>query len=510
MQILSRKVTLTFRLRGGHGLATFFQTVIELRFFSQQFRDPKESFGMNEFYKLNRRKLLRNSALGFGYVALADMLAGGRKILAAPGALAPKPPHHAPKAKRVIFIFLEGAPSHLETFEYKPKLYEVDGQFETQTGGSGNPLKYLAPQWKFQQYGENGHWFSDLIPNIARHSDKWTIIRTNTTDIPNHPQAVLQLHTGSHRFTRPSMGAWVTYGLGTENQELPGFIAINPLARRGGVQNYSNAFLPPAFQATRLSGEGQDMAKATLNHITNTQLSVDVQKRQLQLVGDLHGERAIRGVTSADPDLDGIIGSYELAFKMQQAVPQLLDLNSESKETLELYGIGKSATDNFGRQCLLARRFAEAGVRFIEICDPNWDHHTNLRAGMVERTTAIDQPVGALMTDLERRGLLKDTLVVLGGEFGRTATAQGTDGRDHSVASFPTLLAGAGVKPGISYGLTDEFGIQCLEKKSHIYDLQATILHILGLDHEALTFEYGGRPFRLTDVFGHVLNEIVA
>lgn len=465
---------------------------------------------MNEFESFTRRSALKNSAMGFGYMALANILAGNRQSHAAQSALAPKEPHHAPRAKRVIFIFLEGAPSHLETFEYKPKLYEVDGQFQTVTGGSGNPLKFLAPQWKFKQYGESGQWFSDLLPSVAQHADKWAIIRTNTTDIPNHPQAVLQLHTGSHRFTRPSMGSWVTYGLGTENQDLPGFIAISPLARRGGVQNYSNAFLPPAFQATRLGGEGQDMSKAMLSHITNTKLSTDVQKRQLQLVNGLHAERPIRGVTSADPELDGIIGSYELAFKMQQAVPTLMDLSSEPKETLELYGIGKSTTDNFGRQCLLARRYAEAGVRFIEICDPNWDHHTNLRNGMVERTTAIDKPVGALMTDLERRGLLKDTLVVFGGEFGRTATAQGTDGRDHSILSFPTLLAGAGVKPGISYGVTDEFGIHPLEKKTHIYDLQATILHILGLNHEQLTFEYGGRPFRLTDVYGNVLHEILS
>ena len=465
---------------------------------------------MNVFSRFDRRRLLKNSAMGFGYLALADLLTGGGKAVAAPRALAPKEPHHPPKAKRAIFIFLEGAPSHLETFEYKPKLYEYDGKNETTTGGTGNPLKYLAPQWKFQQYGETGRWFSDLIPNIAKHADKWTIIRTNTTDIPNHPQAVLQLHTGSFRFTRPSIGAWITYGLGTENQDLPGFIAINPLARRGGVQNYGNAFLPPAFQATRISGEGQDMAKAALNHITNTRLSLDVQMQQLELVNDLHHQRPIRGLTSTDPELDGIIESYELAFKMQQAVPEIMKLETESKETLDAYGIGKSATDNFARQCLMARRYAEAGVRFIEICDPNWDHHTNLRAGMVERTTAVDQPIGALLTDLEQRGLLKDTLVVLGGEFGRSATAQGTDGRDHSIASFPTLLAGAGVKAGNDYGLTDEFGVQCLEKKTHIYDLQATILHILGLDHEALTFEYGGRPFRLTDVFGHVLSEIVA
>lgn len=464
---------------------------------------------MNPVYELSRRNWLKTSACGFGYAALANMLATTPRSARA-GGLAQKQPHFEPKAKRVIFIFLEGAPSHLETFEYKPKLYEYDGKFETTTGGTGNPLKYLAPQWQFKQYGQAGHWFSDLIPYVAQHADKWTVVRTMTTDIPNHPQAVLQLHTGSHRFTRPSMGAWVLYGLGTENQELPGFLSINPLARRGGVQNYSNAFLPPSTQATRIGGEGQDMAKARLSHITNTQLSIEVQQRQLELLGRLHEDRTHRGVGSTDAELDGIISSYELAFKMQQSVPSLMDLSTETQETLELYGVGKAATDNFARQCLLARRFSEAGVRFIEICDPNWDHHTNLRNGMVERTTAIDQPVGALMTDLERRGLLKDTLVVFGGEFGRTATAQGSDGRDHSIKSFPILFAGAGIRPGLSYGVSDEFGIESVEKKSHIYDLQATILHLLGLDHEQLTFEYGGRPFRLTDVFGNVLEEILA
>jgi len=455
----------------------------------------------------SRRDWLKSSACGFGYLAFANMLASQN---ARAGSLAEKKPHHAPRAKRVIFVFLQGAPSHLETFEYKPKLFEDDGKLETTTGGTGNPRKYLAPQWKFQQYGETGHWFSDLIPHVAKHADKWSIVRTLTTDIPNHPQAVLQLHTGSHRFTRPSMGSWVLYGLGTENQELPGFIAINPLARVGGVQNYSNAFLPAAFQATRLGSEGQDIAKASLSHITNTELSGAIQRRQLDLLGGLHSGRALRGETPADPELDSIVDSYELAFRMQQSVPGLLDLATESKETLDLYGIGKPITDNFGRQCLLARRFAEAGVRFIEVCDPGWDHHTNLRAGMVERTSAIDQPVGALMTDLARRGLLKDTLVVFGGEFGRTATAQGTDGRDHNVHSFPMLLAGAGIKAGVSYGVTDDYGVHCVDKKSHIYDLQATILHLLGLNHEELTYEYGGRPFRLTDVFGNVLHDVLA
>lgn len=462
---------------------------------------------MSALVSTNRRLWLQSTACGFGYLALRHLL--GQTNTAVAGPLAERTPHFTPVAKRVIFVFLQGAPSHLETYEYKPRLYEDDGKFETITGGGGNPRKFLAPQWNFQQYGQTGRWFSDLIPGIASHADLWTIVRTLRTDIPNHPQAVLQLHTGSHRFTRPSIGSWVLYGLGTENQELPGFIAINPLARVGGLQNYSNAFLPAAFQATRIGSEGQDLATAKLAHLANDRLGPDVQRRQLNLLNSLHGDRARRGSSEIDPQLNSIIDSYELAFRMQQAVPKLMDLGTETKETLDLYGVGQPITDNFARQCLLARKFSEAGVRFVEICDPGWDHHTNLRAGMVERTSAVDRPVAALMTDLQRRGLLKDTLVIVGGEFGRTATAQGTDGRDHSVTSFPMLLAGAGLKPGFDYGVTDDHGVHCVDKPSHIYDLQATILHLLGLDHEQLTFTYGGRPFRLTDVFGNVLEDIL-
>lgn len=456
----------------------------------------------------HRRQWLRTTACGFGYLALRHLLA--QTNLASAGPLAERKPHFTPLAKRVIFVFLQGAPSHLETFEYKPRLWEDDGKFETLTGGAGNPRKFLAPQWDFQQHGQTGRWFSDLIPGIASHADLWTIVRTLKTDIPNHPQAVLQLHTGSHRFTRPSIGSWVLYGLGTENQELPGFIAINPLARVGGLQNYSNAFLPAAFQATRIGSEGQDLATAKLAHLANDRLGPEVQRRQLALLNTLHADRPRRGTSEIDPQLNSIIDSYELAFRMQQAVPQLMDLGTETRETLDLYGVGNPITDNFARQCLMARKFSEAGVRFVEICDPGWDHHTNLRAGMVERTSAVDRPIAALMTDLQRRGLLRDTLVIVGGEFGRTATAQGTDGRDHSVTSFPMLLAGAGLKPGVDYGVTDDHGVHCVEKPSHIYDLQATILHLLGLDHEQLTFTYGGRPFRLTDVFGNVLEDILA
>jgi hypothetical protein len=463
---------------------------------------------MSSNFNTTRRDWLRTSACGFGYLALANMLPGAREAVAGP--LATREPHFAPKAKRVIFVFLQGAPSHLDLVDYKPKLQADDGKPESNTADTGNPRKYLGSPWKFSQHGQSGQWFSELLPNVAKHADRWCVVKSLTTDIPNHPQAVLQLHTGSHRFTRPSMGSWVLYGLGTENQELPGFISINPLSRVGGVQNYGNAFLPAAFQATRIGAEGRDISTAKLNHISNAEINSSEQRRQLQLLSRLHANRERTTPVSDDTELDSVIESYELAFRMQDSVPRLLDLASESADTLSSYGIGNKVTDGFGRQCLMARRFAEAGVRFIEVTHTGWDHHNNLRQQMTGRTAEIDQPIAALITDLAQRGLLKDTLVVVGGEFGRTATAQGTDGRDHSVSGFPMLLAGAGVKPGLSYGATDDYGVQAVEKKSHIYDLQATILHILGLNHEQLTYNYAGRPFRLTDVHGNVLHDILA
>ena len=463
---------------------------------------------MTLFNCLTRRDLLKSSACGFGYLALANLMAENSH--ASIDLLTPKQPHFTPRAKRVIFIFLAGAPSPMETIEYKPKLYQLDGQRESNTGGTGNNRKYLAPQWGFKQYGESGRWFSDLLPNLAQHADKFCSINSLTTDNPSHPQATLQLHTGSFRFTRPSIGSWILHGLGTENQELPGFIAINPIEKVGGTQNYSNAFLSSAYGATRIGAEGQKVSEIKISHTSNPRLSDSAQRRQIELLGRLHDARSAKGITETDQQLDSIISSYDLAFRMQQSIPNLMDLSTETKETLEDYGIGTAITDDFGRQCLMARRFAEAGVRFIEICDPGWDHHTNLRRGLVERTTATDKPVSALLADLHQRGLLDDTLVIWGGEFGRTATAEGIDGRDHNIHGYPMLFAGAGVKPGFTYGATDELGITAVEKKCHVYDLHATILHILGLNHEELTYEYGGRSFRLTDVFGEVLHEVLS
>jgi hypothetical protein len=457
----------------------------------------------------NRRDWLRDTACGFGSLALADLLASRSRAAtttaAAPGS-APVGPHHTPLAKRMIFVHLQGSPSQLDTFDYKPRLVQDSGK--NIAGGTGNPLKWLGSPWKFSQHGQSGHWISELYPNVAKHADKLTLIHSLATDIPNHPQAVLQLHTGAFRFARPSFGSWLLYGLGSENKELPGFLVLSPLARVGGAQNYGNAFLPSRFQAARIGTEGQPIAKANLGHVSNTRWDSEAQAEQLDLIAGLDKARPQR--TANEGDLDGVIRSYELAFRMQGSLPKLFDLSKETRETLSLYGIGTEPTDDFGRQCLLARRAVESGVRFVEITHTGWDHHANLRRDMVRRTKEVDQPVGALLADLERRGLLKDTLVLFGGEFGRQAWGQSADGRDHQVEGYTMWLAGAGVKGGTRYGATDEYGAKIAEGRTHIHDLNATLLHIMGLDHTRLTYNYAGRDFRLTDVFGNVVKDILS
>lgn len=457
---------------------------------------------MNQPSLFSRRQLLQASSCGFGYLALKGLLGSTTPAIA--GAANSKTPQFPARAKHVIFVFLQGAPSHLDTFDYKPRLAADTGKAETPD--TANSRKYLGSPFKFAQHGESGHWISELYPNLARQADKLCVIKSLVTDIPNHPQATLQMHTGSFRFARPSLGSWILYGLGTENSELPGFIAVNALNRVGGAQNYGNAFLPSAFQATRIGSEGDDVKNARFNHITNPQLSSRQQSLQLQLLSDLNRERP----AGPDAELDGVIQSYELAFRMQGSVPELLNLSEESPATLAAYGVGQAATDNFGRQCLLARRSVEAGVRFVEITSTGWDHHQNLRRSMAQGCAGIDQPVAALLEDLQQRGLLEETLVLFGGEFGRTPTSQGEDGRDHHVNGFSMWLAGGGVKPGLSYGATNDHGTEVVDKKMHIYDLQATLLHLLGLDHEQLTFPYAGRNFRLTDVYGQVAHEILS
>ncbi len=410
--------------------------------------------------------------------------------------LAEKQPHFPARAKRVIFMFMQGGPSHLDTFDYKPALQKADGRGE----GKG---KLLASPFEFAQHGHSGLHISSLYPRLAEHADDLCILNGMHTTSPAHPQATVATHTGSINFVRPSMGAWVTYGLGTSNEDLPGFITINPVNNLGGAQNYGSAFLPASFQGTRIgTGAG------SISNIANPVLDRDAQRRQLDLVQTMNRDMLRRNRINAE--LEGVIESYELAFRMQSSVPEVMDLSKESAGTKSLYGIGNKLTDDFGTQCLMARRLAEAGVRFIQLTHRGWDQHNGLKAKLTNNCGATDQPIAALLTDLKRRGMLKDTLLVWGGEFGRSPQGQNKDGRRHNNRGYSMWMAGGGVSGGIRYGSTDELGGSAVSGKMHTHDLHATILHLLGLDHEKLTYRYAGRDFRLTDVHGIVHDEILA
>ncbi|HEX3870283.1 MAG TPA: DUF1501 domain-containing protein, partial [Pirellulales bacterium] len=414
------------------------------------------------FQPFSRRELLKTVSCGFGYLAMAGLCSQQARALDA-NPLAPRTPHFKPRAKRVIFLFMQGAPSHVDTFDYKPQLTKDDGKAVDGGYYKNSDRKLMKSPWSFEKHGKSGLEISELWPNLASHADDLCLLNSMHTDLPNHPQAAVQLHTGSFQFVRPSMGSWILYGLGTENEELPGFIAINPLSKVGGAQNYGSAFLPASFQGTRIGDEGQSLASATIPNLTNPSIHGPSQRKQLDLVQAMNRERL--GRDTVNGDLEGVIESYELAFRMQGAVPELMDLGKESKETLEAYGIGTSATDNFGRQCLLARRFAEAGVRFIELAHPGWDQHSNLASKLTANCKNVDQPIAALLGDLKQRGLLDDTLVVWGGEFGRTPHVKRADGRDHNATGYSMWLAGGGVKGGMRYGATDEHGIAAVEDK---------------------------------------------
>jgi len=474
---------------------------------------------------LSRRDMLKNAGCGFGYLALAGLcghLFGGSSALASvPGAatgyqspLAPKTPHFAARAKRVIFLFMQGGPSHLDTFDYKPKLQQDDGKSASGRG------RLLASPFKFGRHGSNGLWVSELFPYLARHADDLCVLNGMHTDNPAHPQATIQLHTGSATFVRPSVGAWVLYGLGTENQDLPGFVTINPPGALGGAQNYGSAFLPATYQGTRVDGGG-------IADVRNRTVPPALQRRQLDLVQSMNRDMVVK--TGPSEQLDGLIESFELGFRMQGTVPELMDISDESPETLELYGINPSGPampagprrgggmggarrggDGFARSCLMARRFAQAGVRFIEVTHGGWDQHDNLVENLTRNCQATDRAIAALLTDLKRTGLLKDTLVLWGGEFGRTPGAQNDNGRNHNNRGYTMWMAGGGVKGGLVYGKTDEYGAEAVEGKVHTHDLHATVLHLLGLNHERLTYRYAGRDFRLTDVYGNVVKEILA
>jgi Protein of unknown function (DUF1501) len=456
---------------------------------------------------ISRRDLLKGASSGFGYLAFASLssMAAGAGSNDSP--LAPKPPHFPPRAQRVIFLCMNGAPSHVDTFDYKPALSSADGKASNRPGRIPG-ARLMGSPWKFQKRGQSGLWVSELFPEVGAHADALCVIRSMQTDLPAHPEAYLMLHTGSSQFIRPSLGAWTLYGLGTESDDLPGFISLKPTGRNGGAQNYGSAFLPAACQATRIGNEGQPIVDARVGNIKNPRLELAAQRLQLDLIQSMN--RASIERERVDPGVEGVIESYELAFRMQGKLPGVMDLARESQATKTIYGLDDPATADFGRQCLLARRFVEAGVRFVELTHGDWDQHRGLKAGHTRNARAVDRPIAGLLLDLRARGLLDETLVIWGGEFGRTPHGQNSDGRDHNNKGFCLWLAGGGVKPGITYGQTDDLGYEAVENPMHVHDLHATILHLLGLDHQRLTYRYAGRDMRLTDVKGAVHKAILA
>lgn len=466
------------------------------------------------FPVVSRRQALQTVSAGFGYLAfsgLSTRLAAEEAAAQAAGKastnpLAPRSPHFGARAKRVIFLCMQGGPSHVDTFDYKPQLIRDHGK----RGRYGGSL--LKSPWEFQQRGESGLWISDLFPQVAKHADELCLIRSMQCDQPVHPGAMTQMHTGTAQFIRPSLGAWTLYGLGTENDSLPGFVSLSPPA--GSTRNYGSAFLPAIYGGSEIGSGGRGNRFASggggdaVPDIRNPRMSKTQQRRQLDFIQTLNQEKLDRD--EFQPGVEGVIESYELAFRMQDAMPELMDTSKESRETLAMYGADGGPTANFGKQCLLARRFVEAGVRFVEVTHGNWDQHFNLTQDHKARAEGCDQPIAGLLQDLQQRDLLKDTLVIWGGEFGRTPAAQNGDGRNHNNKGYTTWMAGGGVKGGFSYGATDEHGFEAVENKCHIHDWHATILHLLGLDHTQLTYRYAGRDFRLTDVHGNVMTDILA
>ncbi len=459
----------------------------------------------------SRRQLLQTLSSGFGFLAFSSLATWARGQDAKPdhdspsdrgNPLLPRSPHFEARAKRVIFLCMRGGPSHVDTFDYKPQLAKLDGK----SGRFRGTL--MKSPWEFHKQ-ESGLWISELLPKLASVSNELCLLRGMHTDQPVHPSAMTQLHTGTAQFVRPSLGAWTLYGLGTENDSLPGFVSINPSP--GAAQNYGSAFLPAVYQATTLGRAGRVAgrdSKSQVIDVTNSRRTSEQQRQQLNFVQKLNREKLLR--EKEHPGIEGLIESYELAFRMQTELPKVMDVSGENEKTLDLYGINGGPSDRFGRQCLTARRLAQAGVRFIEVEHANWDTHFGMASRLPDLCEEIDQPIAGLLKDLKQRGMLKDTLVVWSGEFGRTPFAQNGDGRDHNNKGFTSWMAGGGVKGGFSFGETDETGAEAVEGRCHIHDWHATILHLLGLDHTRLTYRYAGRDFRLTDVAGNVLNDIIA
>jgi hypothetical protein len=472
-----------------------------------------------------RRHFFGQCAVGVGSMALASLLNDGMARGAIAGApatpLSPRPPHQRPKAKSVIYLFMAGGPSQLELFDYKPKLQALNGQpvpgslihnkrFAFMDSFTKEVPKLLGTRRRFARHGRSGTYVSELLPHFARVVDEVAVIRSVATDVFNHAPAKIFVNTGSPQFGRPSMGAWVTYGIGSASRELPGFVVLlsGPRGPRGGALNWGSGFLPTAYQGVPFRTTGDPV----LNLARPSGVSATQQRQALDAVRDLN---SLHLAETGDPEIATRIASYEMAFRMQTSAPDLIDLAGETKQTLALYG-AEPGKPSFANNCLLARRLIERGVRFVQLYHTDWDHHgvppNTLNETLDQVCRETDQPCTALVQDLKQRGLLDQTLVVWGGEFGRTPMGEirETVGRNHHIDAFTMWAAGGGIKPGLNLGATDDLGFAPVENRVHVHDIQATILHLLGLDHRKLTFRFQGRDFRLTDVHGEVIDKLLA
>jgi len=475
-----------------------------------------------------RRHFFGGCGIGVGSLALGSLIAAERTAAAEPtappvdpaaGPLAVRPPHFAPRAKRVIFLFMAGGPSQLDLFDWKPELARRDGQPIPASFVEGKRFAFmnsshrvdlLASKRSFARHGASGAWVSDLLPHTAGIVDRLCIVRTCSADLFNHAPAKLFMNTGTGQFGRPSMGAWVTYGLGSESSDLPGFVVLQsgPRGPRGGAVLWGSGSLPSGYQGVPLRSTGD----AILNLSPPPGVAAAAQHRVIDAVGRLNRRRLS---ATGDAEIATRIAGYEMAYRMQSSAPELMDIGGESAETLALYGIRSPAEATYARNCLLARRLVERGVRFVQLIDGGWDHHSKLYADLPTKCAEMDRSLAALVEDLEQRGLLDETLVIWAGEFGRTPMLEGKPdpklvGRDHHKDAFTIWMAGGGLKRGFSYGATCELGYRITERPVAVHDLQATILHLLGLNHEALTFRFQGRDFRLTDVHGEVVKDLLA
>ena len=473
-----------------------------------------EHFENEQRKQITRRWFFKDCGVGLGAIALGALCRGSAQAAdpVQKNPFAPRQPHFAPKAKRVIFLFQAGAPSHLDLFDYKPELAKWNGKLPPEELLKGyraafiNPNStLLAPKFKFAKYGQCGAELSEMLPHLSGIVDDIAIVKSMQTDAFNHAPAQIFMNTGSQQFGRPSMGAWTTYGLGSESQDLPGYVVFSTGQKgtSGGAANWGCGFLPTLYQGVPFRGQGDPVL-----FLSNpTGVDTQMQRDTLDAIKNLNEQHL--GVVG-DPEIATRISAFEMAYRMQSSAPELMDLSKESKETLEMYGAepGKSSYANC---CLLARRLTERGVRFVQIFHEAWDHHGGLVGGLKDQCGKTDKASAALVKDLKQRGLLDDTLVIWGGEFGRTPMNQGgSDGRDHHPKAFTMWLAGGGIKRGLTLGKSDDFGFNAIEDKVHVHDLHATILHLLGFDHTKLTYRFQGRDFRLTDVSGEIVTKLLA